>query len=171
MTDDVNETRDACDAAVQAPERRIAVVLEGGMVQAVVADHPSLLGIEVIIIDYDTEGTERPVPVPQPDGGTTYAIVRFEGVNRADIDLQAVADHVEATEEREVAEAEKGSFEVTLIATRTITELCKARVKAEDEEEARQAARQLLDSGKLGWRGREESDATVEFKKIERLAR
>ena len=134
--------------------------------QAVVTDHPSLLGIEVMIIDYDTEGTESPVPVPQPDGGTAFAAVGFAGVCRTDIDLQAVADYVDAADERE---AGKIDYEVTLVATRTVTELCKARVKAESEEEARRAARELLKSGELTSRARDESDAIVEVKNVQRL--
>ena len=166
MTEDSEPKKGARPNQDATPERRLAVVLEGGLVQAVVTDHPSLLGIEVMIIDYDTEGAESPVPVPQPDGGTAYGAVGFAGVCRTDIDLQAVADFIAAADERE---AGKVPYEVTFIASRTVTEICKARVKAESEEEARRAARELLEAGKLDCRAREESDATVEFKKIERL--
>lgn len=36
---------------------RIVVVLEGGLVQAVASDQPAE-GLEVVVIDYDTEGLE-----------------------------------------------------------------------------------------------------------------
>ena len=166
----MTETKEGETAAHPAqgatPEWRIAVVLEGGLFQAAVTNHPSLLGIEVMIIDYDTEGTEGLVPVLQPDGDIAFAAVSVAVVDRTDIDLRAVADFIAAVNERD---AGKVPYKVTLVATRTVTELYKGRVKAESEEEARRTAREFFETGKLGCRSREELAATVEFKKIERL--
>ena len=74
--------------------KRIAVVLEGGLVQAVVTDDPALRGIDVFVIDYDTEGCDETelCQVRQSDGGTAAARVYAEGVGTAAIDLKAVDD-------------------------------------------------------------------------------
>jgi hypothetical protein len=53
----------------------VAVVLEGGIVQSVVADHPE--DIEVAVIDYDADGCDASeiVRLTQPDGSTSDAWV------------------------------------------------------------------------------------------------
>lgn len=54
---------------------RVAVVLEGGIVQSVVADRPE--DIEVAVIDYDADGCDESeiVRLTQPDGSTSDAWV------------------------------------------------------------------------------------------------
>ena len=52
---------------------RILVVLEGGVVQAVVSDTPGL-DCEVVTIDYDADEDANAL-VRQPDGGLERALV------------------------------------------------------------------------------------------------
>jgi len=70
------------------PLPRLAVVVEGGIVQAVVAD--SALALDVAVVDYDTEGGGEIIAVPQADGGAAEAVVSFCQVEPAGIDLDAV---------------------------------------------------------------------------------
>ena len=68
----------------------IAVVLEGGLVSAVVTDNPDLLGTSVVVIDYDIEGVygeEEIMHVVQPDGKTSAACVYFDGITQAGIEI------------------------------------------------------------------------------------
>jgi hypothetical protein len=52
----------------------IAVTLEGGTVQDVVTDDQRLHGIDVMVIDYDTDGADETYDVPQKarNGATTH---------------------------------------------------------------------------------------------------
>ena len=54
---------------------RIGVTLEGGLVQSIFSDQE--LDIEVVTIDYDTEGTEdwELTDIEQEDGSTEQACV------------------------------------------------------------------------------------------------
>ena len=67
----------------------IAVVLEGGLVSAVVTDNAELLGTGVVIIDYDTEGADEDeiTAVVQPDGKTSDACVWFDDITQAGIEI------------------------------------------------------------------------------------
>jgi hypothetical protein len=57
-----------------APPIRVAVALEGGIVQGAVADRP---GVAVTVLDYDTDGADadRVWAIPQDNGGTENAYV------------------------------------------------------------------------------------------------
>ena len=83
------------------PVPYVAVVLEGGLVQAVVTDQPAMQGISVLVIDYDDEGADDDelTTVPQDGGGVSDAVVSYDIVQPAGIDLQAVRDQVMAKEE------------------------------------------------------------------------
>lgn len=75
----------------------LAVVLQGGLVQAFVSHHPELLaGWNVLVIDYDTEGAEAGeiFPVPQQDGSMAKALARFEAVDEAGIDLEQLVENL-----------------------------------------------------------------------------
>lgn len=80
----------------------VAVVLEGGLVQAVVTDQPAMQGIGVLIIDYDDEGADLDelTIVPQEDGGESDAVVSYDIVQAATIDLEAVRDNIRKKEEK-----------------------------------------------------------------------
>ena len=49
----------------------IVITLEGGLVQSVSSDDPSMVGHEVVIIDYDSEGADREEIEHVPQGGET----------------------------------------------------------------------------------------------------
>jgi hypothetical protein len=55
----------------------IIITIEGGLVQGVSSDDPTLVGQEVIVIDYDTEGADpdEVVAVPQDQGKTEDATI------------------------------------------------------------------------------------------------
>ena len=69
----------------------LAVVLEGGLVQSVVSD-TALSNLNVLVIDYDTKGSnpEDLVSVSQADGGYARAWSSFYLIEEASIDLAAV---------------------------------------------------------------------------------
>lgn len=75
----------------------LAVVLQGGLVQAIVSNHPELMkGWNVLVIDYDTEGAEEGeiFQVPQEDGTISKALARFEAVEEAGIHLEQVVENL-----------------------------------------------------------------------------
>ena len=82
--------REANRASQSIRPLRLAVVIDGGIVQAVVSDHP--LCIEVAVIDYDTEGAggDELTPVPQGDGTCVDAVVACWKASPPAIDLDAV---------------------------------------------------------------------------------
>lgn len=82
--------RDARRALQSAKPARVVVVLEGGLVQAVVSDNAPDLAVAVI--DYDIEGAaeEELFPVPQGDGSCVDAVVGHWNPAPAGIDLDAV---------------------------------------------------------------------------------
>ena len=51
----------------------IVITLEGGLVQGISSDDPKLVGEEVVVIDYDSEGADADEveQVPQDEGGET----------------------------------------------------------------------------------------------------
>ncbi|BAU49607.1 hypothetical protein SVA_3059 [Sulfurifustis variabilis] len=69
---------------------RVAVVLEGGIVQSVVADRPE--DIEVAVIDYDADGCDESeiARLTQPDGSTSDAWVYDCMTERPRISLDEV---------------------------------------------------------------------------------
>ena len=71
---------------------RIAVVMEGGLISAVVSDDPRLQGLRVLVIDHDTDGADSDDPflvVMDPD--TEHeAYVMQQTVGEAEIDLKAL---------------------------------------------------------------------------------
>lgn len=75
----------------------LAVVLQGGLVQAIVSNHPELMkGWNILVIDYDTEGAEEGeiFEVPQEDGAMAKALARFEAVEEAGIHLEQVVENL-----------------------------------------------------------------------------
>lgn len=77
---------------------RLAVIVEGGVVQGVVADDPKALkNVEVYVVDYDAEGDVAALDIPQGDGTTQRGHVWREEVGRSSLgDLSALADQGEA---------------------------------------------------------------------------
>ena len=82
--------REANRASQSIRPLRLAVVIDGGIVQAVVSDHPFC--IEVAIVDYDTEGAggEGLTPVPQGDGTCVDAVVACWKAGPPALDVDAV---------------------------------------------------------------------------------
>lgn len=76
----------------ETPLNLFAIVLDGGVVQSVVAAVP-LPGLDLLVIDYDTEGVDpgRVITVPQSDGSLSEANAGFLPLERSRIDLAAVA--------------------------------------------------------------------------------
>jgi len=77
--------------SMRFPEnKRIAVIMEGGLVQAIVSDSPESLS--VVTIDYDTEGCDEDdlTPVKQSDGSYSNAVCTNECINEPVIDLDEV---------------------------------------------------------------------------------
>jgi len=70
---------------------RLVVVMEGGIVQAVIADHPDTAP-DVAVIDYDTDGYEPDElrPITQSDGSQSLALVIEHFVEPAGINLDEV---------------------------------------------------------------------------------
>lgn len=77
----------------------IAVVLEGGLVQSIVSDEPALIGRSVLMIDYDTDGTDEEdlVAVPQGEGRHSWAAyTHFAVIEAPRIDLPKAWKRTEA---------------------------------------------------------------------------
>lgn len=75
------------------PTPYLGIVLQGGIVQAIVSDQPELMADwKVMVIDYDTESTpdEDLVKVPQSDGSVSTAWSYLDSVTQTAIDLKAV---------------------------------------------------------------------------------
>jgi hypothetical protein len=82
---------------LDAPPPKVAVVLDGGLVQCLTADRPNdVLPITFMVIDYDTEGSspEELVEVPQGDGEISGAFARVVELGQAAIDLDAVLEQL-----------------------------------------------------------------------------
>lgn len=75
---------------------RLALVIEGGLVQAVVADRPDTAP-SVAVIDYDAEGfeTDELRYITQSDGNKAEALVVEHCVEQATIDLNEVFQETE----------------------------------------------------------------------------
>ena len=77
------------------PAPYLGIVLQGGIVQAIVSDQPELMtDWKVMVIDYDTESTpeEDLISVPQSDGSDSKAWAYLDSVTQTAIDLKAVCE-------------------------------------------------------------------------------
>lgn len=75
------------------PAPHLGIVLQGGIVQAIVSDQPELMADwKVMVIDYDTESApdEDLVSVPQSNGSGSKAWSYLDSVTQTAIDLKAV---------------------------------------------------------------------------------
>ena len=82
---------------LDAPPPKVAVVLEGGLVQCLTSDRPNdVPPITFMVIDYDTDGAtqEETVKVPQGSGEISEAFARVEELGQAEIDLDAVLEQL-----------------------------------------------------------------------------
>ena len=72
----------------------LAIVLEGGLVQAIVARRADKIDLDILVIDYDIEGADDDEIslVPQGDGTFSEACVRSTSVTPAEIDLDHIID-------------------------------------------------------------------------------
>ncbi|CCG43218.1 hypothetical protein [Magnetospirillum molischianum] len=80
-------------ASMLESNTRLAIVIEGGVVQAVVSDAPETLGgLDIAVIDYDTDGMDddQIVQVIQSDGSTASADVTHPSITKAEIGLDEV---------------------------------------------------------------------------------
>lgn len=73
---------------------QLAVVLEGGVVQSIVSDRPDEVNADVMVIDYDTEGSDEEGKsyVRQDDGSYAEAWVYSHGIGKATIGLDDILD-------------------------------------------------------------------------------
>jgi hypothetical protein len=55
----MSSNKPARASAQQPVKRLIAIAVEGGRVTSVVTDDPDLLGVEALIIDYDTDSADE----------------------------------------------------------------------------------------------------------------
>jgi hypothetical protein len=88
----------------------LAVTIEGGAVQAVVANRPELLPpMNVVVIDYDTRGMQESemINVPQEDGSFSTADVTAHLINKARINLLEVLNQLDARMDLGGADHEK----------------------------------------------------------------
>jgi len=72
----------------------LAVVMDGGLVQAIVSDDPNAIDLaDLIVIDYDTKSSDKKdlVEVPQGDGTVIEASVIHLSVTKAAIDLGSLS--------------------------------------------------------------------------------
>lgn len=82
---------------LDSPPPKVAVILDGGLVQCLTADRPKdVLPITFMVIDYDTDGAapEETVKVPQGDGDVSEAFARVEELGQAEIDLDVVLEQL-----------------------------------------------------------------------------
>ena len=81
-------------------KRQLAVVMQGGLIQAIVSHQPE--NIEVLSIDYDTDGYDESdlTLVKQSDGNYSQAYCVNECIQEPVIDLNQVTESMNATQER-----------------------------------------------------------------------
>ena len=65
----------------------LIITCEGGLVQSVNSDDPALIGQEFVIVDYDAEGADDYVEIPQSDGTTCSACVHKDEIYPAATDI------------------------------------------------------------------------------------
>jgi hypothetical protein len=74
--------------------QKIAVIVEGGIVQSVVTNDEALIGQKILIIDYDIDGCDldKITAIDQGDGTTVDAYVYggVTSIERAAIDLDKI---------------------------------------------------------------------------------
>lgn len=63
----------------------IAVVIEGGIVQAICTDDEQLQGVDVLVIDYDTEGADESELTDVPQRAVGVAVGSAKAVVRGDM--------------------------------------------------------------------------------------
>jgi hypothetical protein len=79
---------------------RLAIIVEGGVVQSIISDDPEALATaidDILLVDYDTDGAldSETTPVDQGDGTTARAFVsRWGFVSKADIPLAELAESI-----------------------------------------------------------------------------
>lgn len=95
----VKEIEALCQRLNLSEPARIAVCLEGGIVQDVVTDSPALIGLTVVTIDYDAEGADEQEisHVRQSDGTTDVAVCGYWETDQARIDLAEVCAEIGCT--------------------------------------------------------------------------
>lgn len=78
---------------------KLAVVIEGGIVQAIVSDQPSRLPNDVLVIEYDIDGSDEGdrCSVPQDLGDDAQAIVYSRWPELPKIGLDSVFEHFQLT--------------------------------------------------------------------------
>jgi hypothetical protein len=92
---DIDQLIGAVRRAIASSERPfgpLGVVLEGGLMSAVITDDARLRGTEVVLIDYDVEGVDENelIPVPQffgDDGKRSKAVMSAFAVIPPEIDF------------------------------------------------------------------------------------
>jgi len=75
------------------PAPKVAVVLEGGLVQDIVSDRPKEIGATFMVVDYDTKSADDDADillVKQSNGTTAKAFAHTEDVYPSGIDLDAL---------------------------------------------------------------------------------
>ncbi|MBK1871589.1 hypothetical protein [Taklimakanibacter albus] len=80
----------------------LAIVVEGGIVQAVVSDKPGLVKLrDLMVIDYDAEGADLDEIslVPQEGGTDAEAIVVSHSISLARINLAGILPLIPASED------------------------------------------------------------------------
>ena len=75
----------------------IGIVLEGGLVSAVISDCKDDINKDFVVIDYDTDGCEDDplVDVIQTDGSTSKANVWMDGIHRSMIEIPTIISTLE----------------------------------------------------------------------------
>ena len=76
------------------PTMKLAIIVEGGLVQGVVSDKPDMYPLDIICIDYDTEGAEAEdlILVKQGKGGEVEAFASRYPVTDMAIQWPDLAD-------------------------------------------------------------------------------
>jgi len=72
---------------------KIAIIIEGGVVQDIVSDDPkSFDQHEIVLIDYDVDGSDpnELFLVPQDDGTVAEAIVNHVNISQATVNLDNI---------------------------------------------------------------------------------
>lgn len=78
-------------------DRRLIIVLEGGLIQAVVSPDEELVGVHVVIVDYDTEGSsDRVGTVKQADGTRSEAVLSSDVVTPSTIGVDELFRQLDA---------------------------------------------------------------------------
>lgn len=91
------------DEAAKTDRQLLGIVIEGGLIQSVVTEHPEICkDLDIIQIDYDTEGAdpEDLFEVPQDKAGRTEtAFISEHAVEQENIRLREVYEDFQAKED------------------------------------------------------------------------